>query len=464
MPRDHSRRGVIGASRFAVLAALVAAACNTDKILQVEDPDVARPSSLTGVAALPSIRAGAIGDFANGYNGNGSEGQVTLAALLTDEYINTETFPTRIEIDRRNQQINNGTLSGLFYDLQRARVSTDRADIAYKAFDANNSAHAEVLGLEALTFVFMAEDYCGAVPLSSYDLTTGIFTYGAALTTVQLLDSAIAKSTQALAVTGLSATSNFRYLAQVAKGRALLDKGQYAAAATAVAGVPTSFQYVYVHSATTTRQNNATWGLTVSVARFGVANLEGVNGLPFQSEGNSKVAGFDPRVADTLRGGTHVGFDGATQQWIQQKYPLRTSPIVIADGVEARLIEAEAALNTPDAAGALVILNALRSNAALLAQRGYPAGSLAPLPLAGTTAGQVDQLFKERAYWLFLTAHRLGDMRRLIRQYGRDRETVFPTGNYFKGSLYGTDVNSPIPQTEQNNPSFIAASCVLTTA
>jgi starch-binding outer membrane protein, SusD/RagB family len=108
---------------------------------------------------------------------------------------------------------------------------------------------------------------------------------------------------------------------------------------------------------------------------------------------------------------------------------------------------------------ALGILNGLRSNAALLTLRGYPAGSLPPLTLQATAAAQVDQLFKERAYWLFLTSHRLGDMRRLIRQYGRGAETVFPTGPYFKGGTYGTDVNSPVPQREQNNPSYTPGSC-----
>jgi hypothetical protein len=48
----------------------------------------------------------------------------------------------------------------------------------------------------------------------------------------------------------------------------------------------------------------------------------------------------------------------------------------------------------------------------------------------------------------------LGDLRRLIRQYGRDAESVFPTGAYFKGGVYGTDVNFPIPFEEKNNPSF----------
>jgi hypothetical protein len=131
--------------------------------------------------------------------------------------------------------------------------------------------------------------------------------------------------------------------------------------------------------------------------------------------------------------------------------------------VEARLIEAEAALQTNPVA-ALTILNALRSNAALLTLRGYAANSLPPLVLQATTAAQVDQLFKERAYWLFLTSHRLGDMRRLIRQYQRTPESIFPTGPYFKGGTYGTDVNSPVPQREQNNANYTPGACKQTDA
>ncbi|MEP7067395.1 MAG: hypothetical protein ABI889_15275, partial [Gemmatimonadota bacterium] len=63
----------------------------------------------------------------------------------------------------------------------------------------------------------------------------------------------------------------------------------------------------------------------------------------------------------------------------------------------------------------------------------------------------------ERGQWLYLTAHRLPDLRRLSRStandgYGRDPETVFPTGNWFRGGVYGTDTNFPIPVEELNNP------------
>jgi hypothetical protein len=71
------------------------------------------------------------------------------------------------------------------------------------------------------------------------------------------------------------------------------------------------------------------------------------------------------------------------------------------------------------------------------------------------TGNPVDNLFGERARWLWLTAHRLSDLRRLIRQYGRATESVFPTGPYFKqGLVYATDVNFPVPIDEQNNPKF----------
>jgi hypothetical protein len=51
-------------------------------------------------------------------------------------------------------------------------------------------------------------------------------------------------------------------------------------------------------------------------------------------------------------------------------------------------------------------------------------------------------------------------MRRLIRQYGLGAEQVFPTGIYIhNGGNYGTDVNTPVPQAEQNNPSYVAGSC-----
>ena len=462
--RHLGRVGIV--TTLAALAATSLSSCSSKDILTVSDPDVARPASLDDPSALPALRAGAIGAFGIAYNGQSSdEEQVHLSAGLSDEFINTETFPTRIEFDQRAQTIQNVSLVGTFLDLNRARGLAQRAIAGIAKFaktSVDSTGFPEVLSLGGLSYVLFAENYCGAVPLSVVN-DDGTFTYGPPLTVNQQLDSAIAKFNQALAVTGAPLTATFKQLAQVGKGRALLDKGDYAGAAAAVAGVTTTFQYIYQHSETTTGQNNGTWSLTANVGRFGVADRKGGNGLPFQTDGDTKNAGFDPRVANAVRSSNKgFGFDNGIPagelQFVQQKYPARSSPSVIEDGVEARLIEAEAALQT-DPAAALTILNALRSNSALFTLRGYATTTLPPLTLQSTKAAQVDQLFKERAYWLFLTSHRLGDMRRLIRQYGRSASTVFPTGAYFKGGTYGTDVNSPVPQREQNNPNYTPGSC-----
>ena len=465
-PRGHR----LTAARIGAAAATaVLIACNTDDILQVTDPDVARPEALQGATALPTLRAGAIGNFGVAYNGgNADVEQIHLSGLLSDELINTETFPTRIEIDQRAMSLSNTSLIGTFFDLTRARASGELAIRTYQesaVTKADSTGFPEVLALNGLTYILFAENYCGAVPVSMQN-PDGTFTFGGPESTNTLLDSALSKFDQALAVQGTPLTTAFRSLAQVGKGRALLNKGDFANAALAVAGVSTTFQYNYLHSETTGRQNNGTWALTVSVGRFGEANIEAGVGLPYQTDGDlKKTSGVvDPRVADSVaRRGASAnprGFDGVTTQWVQAKYPLRASSVVIADGVEARLIEAEAALAGGDAVGALTILNALRSNAALLSLRGYPAGSLAPLTLQVTPAAQVDQLFKERAYWLYLTSHRLGDLRRLMRPpYSRAVNTVFPNGPYFKGGTYGNNVNVPVPFQEQNNPEYTPGSC-----
>jgi hypothetical protein len=161
-----------------------------------------------------------------------------------------------------------------------------------------------------------------------------------------------------------------------------------------------------------------------------------VNGLNWRSAN-------DPRVPWINTG--EVGFDGETPYFMQQEYPDKVSATVLASGIEARLIEAESALQGGNATTAFQILNTLRQSQ-----------GLSTLATPGTATTRIDALFRERAFWLYLTAHRLGDMRRLIRQYGRTESTVFPTGEYHKSGAYGSDVNFPVSSDERNNPNFEA--------
>jgi hypothetical protein len=122
-------------ARLAIVGALAAImACNSDELLQVDDPDVARPEALQGAAALPAQRAGAVGNFGVALNGGASDvEQVHLSGMLSDELINTETFPTRIEIDQRAMTLPNTSLIGTFFDLTRARSFADLAIDNYRA-------------------------------------------------------------------------------------------------------------------------------------------------------------------------------------------------------------------------------------------------------------------------------------------------------------------------------------------
>jgi hypothetical protein len=188
-----------------------------------------------------------------------------------------------------------------------------------------------------------------------------------------------------------------------------------------------------------------------------VADREGgkANGFPFLS------------VADPRTQAVHVGngFDRTTPQFDMLRYGDRRTPVTVATGVEARLIQAEAALHGGTDAQFLAQLNDPRN--VNVAARSYfdanglgatPIGTLRALADSDETAagGAFKLLFAERARWLWLTAHRLGDLRRLIRQYGQVADSVFPSGVYFKAQIptYGSDVNFPIPITEQNNPNL----------
>jgi hypothetical protein len=271
-----------------------------------------------------------------------------------------------------------------------------------------------------------------------------------------MLDTAEQRFTEALNAANalaVAAATKARYvnLASVGLGRARLGQGDFVGASAAVAAVPTTFAYQTYYSENTARQNNGVFNANVINERYSVAEVEGGNGLAYRTAA-------DPRVPFTRTGGNDVGFDGSTPQFDQLRYADRKDSIPLATGVEARLIEAEAFLQAGDSVNFLGRLNALRATPPSYTE--VAAGALPALAMPTTPAAAVDLLFRERAFWLWLTAHRLWDMRRLARAtavggYGRAINTVFPTGPYFKqGYTYGDDVNLPLPFDEENNPNF----------
>ena len=114
-------------------------------------------------------------------------------------------------------------------------------------------------------------------------------------------------------------------------------------------------------------------------------------------------------------------------------------------------LPAEAALHAGDIPAWRDGLNALRAAASIPTLQ-------ADSTTDATTALRENVMFRERAYWLFVTGHRLGDMRRLIRQYGRPSQTILTTGVYTFGISdypFSPAPNFVPPRAERNgNPNY----------
>ena len=456
----------VGTGAFA-LAGVAASACNLDKALKVQDVDVALPPVLEGKAGLPPLYAGARSEVEVAIGS--TDGAVTFPGLLADELRDIDTFPTRIEVDLRNTQINNGTLQTWYRQMHLARRAIERATTAFTQFDASNAQRAELHALNGFLYTMFAEDFCNGVSYNRFD-ANGVAQYGEPMTGDASLTLGLSQFDSATNVAKPGA--NELNLAAVGRGRALLDQGKFAEAAAAVANVPVTFQYFVYFSENSGRENN---GIYVNVGpvskRFAVADRDAVNTIPFRSLGwdQASVTTANPNGTGDIRVRWYrsgIGQDGVSTAYYTLKYPNRSAKVVLADGIEAQLIIAENQLRTNDP-GWLTTLNNLRGNSALLTREPYTqAGqvgpsTLTPLSDPGTPDSRLDMLYQERALWMYLTGHRLGDMRRLVRVYGRSVASVFPSGTYAgaAGGQFGGDVNFPITVDEQNNGNAAAKQC-----
>ena len=433
------------------LLALGLMACHSDTLLDLRNPDIITGGVARDPANIEQLYNGVLFEFGRAVSGaaatNDNPGLVGISGVMADEMWYASSFNTMQDIDRRDiTDVSNSDLTLLFQRIHRARNLADRAGEQFNAIGEASSARAsQVRSLAGFSFLFLAENFCSGVPVSSTSLN-GDLVFGAPLTTQQLLDSAIARFNSALTIAGTASATAEQNLARVGLARAQLDGGNFTQAASTVAAVPTNFVYNVSYSESATGQNNGVWQHINSERRSSSASGEGVNGIVFFKRGATPNT-IDPRVAvDSIgRGlGTTVPF------YNEKKYSTRGAPIPLATGIEARLIEAEAALNKGASTAYLTTLNTLRSGG----------GVTGTLTDPGNATARVRQFFTERAFWLWLTGHRLSDLRRMVRQYQFSAESVFPTGQTIFGAPYGTDVNLPIPFQEQNNPNASTGQCL----
>jgi hypothetical protein len=450
---------IVGACGLAVGTGVMG--CRPSDVLSVPPPAGVTPSSVyqnqSGAEGLLVVgKAQVFQGLAQGFSG-----LLQWGGLLGDEF--TWAYfgndPSAANIDAR---VTVGT--GGFQEsgdaaiqlLLKGRLTLLSALPSLEQYEpaSGRSKIGEAFALLGYAELVTAEDYCAGVALDALVPVQGV-RYGTPLTTDSLLGAAAADLDSAAA--HASGDVTIAALAAVGRARARLDRGQFAAAAAVVSGVPTSFVYNtelepggFSSSAPQTFNLYDEETAALNCGFVNVGDRKGGNGLNY-------VSAQDPRlILSTAVAETCDGFYSghADSVWY---YPVKfgnpSTFVPLATGVEARLIEAEAALQAQQVGTWAGALNALRADSADT-KVAFASLLTSDSTTTASAAEQVDVMFRERAFWLYGTGTRLGDLRRLIRQYGRDQSAVFPTGPYPHGNdsnlpsplpNYGTDVSLTLP-------------------
>ncbi len=460
---------------MAVAAAAALTGCDTVKtnLLEAVNPSIINPGSVQSAAGATAVRNGALARLRT----STADGESTwlFGGLLVDEWATSSTFVQNDETDQRSIQLNNSTVTGELRSLYRVRTDANQAIVLLKQFKPNPTSDiGEMYFARGFAELQLASDFCNGIPLS--DGAGDVAVFGEPLPVKDVFAAASASFDSAMALTtGTDAASTLvNRASRIAKARALLGQGlsNAPAAAALVAGIPNNFRYDV--TASLTGGTNTLWDQPTSQNRYTVSDsLQGngrnilvKNAIPF-------LSAKDPRVPAHYKIASN-GRDSVKSQdgntYVIQVDSLfgQTTAVALASGVDARLIEAEAALQAGNAAGMLTILNALRASPQQLTapsptstgtHQGWTTPVMAALTDPGTTDGRVNLLFREMAFWQFGRGHRLGDLRRLIRDYGRAADGSntggYPIGQHFKGGNFGVDLNLPVTTDEHTgNPNF----------
>jgi hypothetical protein len=427
----------------AALALVALSACNKDQILSVTNPDILQPGVFSTPSGTDPLRFGVISDFTLGYDGN-TDSFTTMSGDMADEMLASDTFNERLSVNNRNPVEINSSTEAVYRALQQAHLGASTAIVVLAAAQPTQKwQRGEMYMIRGFTELFLAEGFCSGTPFSSAD-NNGNITYGKSLATTDIFTLANASFDSALALADTS--QRVKYGSQIGKARALLNLGQYAAAGTAATGVPRTFQLLTSHSTGVSREENGMWNAEANgSSRYEIVSNEGGNGLPYLATST------DPRIPWVPS--TRIGFDGNHTNMPTETKFSRTSSGIVGDGTEAALDVLEARLQGGAQADRDFVFAGLNS----LRATNSPAIPAITGSSATDQATAVNQYFAERAYWTWLTGHRLGDMRRLVRNYGRGTETVFPTGSLagdgFVGN-FGPATSMIIPFSEKNNPNF----------
>lgn len=431
--------------------------------LDVFDPDIVSPEDVSDPASLPIAITGAIGDLQFSL-----DDYALYSGLFTDEFILAGTFPTRFQVDERRIQFTNTTINSDVYELMhRSRFSADNLVAGAQSLVGDAEVDQDLVqvgianGQYAGAYIRMlfAEMYCESI-FGGNNEEDPSFESAPVGPDARMQDAvSLFQSAQATATaTGLS---NLAQAARVGEARAQLFLANYSAAAAAAAAVDADLEFMSEYSSNTPAQYNEVYAFTYAdteTLRWTVGDGSAASrqneAWPFFDEWAS-LGLIEPDPNQT----TFQSFDSSVPEKIQMIYPSpgplgnpqspptaagQGSPMFFATGFEADIIEAEALYRSGDLDGAAALINSR------LTTGDNPHGkSFQPVAFTGAFAADIAEIGRAYAAGTWLTGHRLGFVRRILRNDGVD---LFP-------EKPGSDTAFPMMKQEVDNNDNVSAAC-----
>lgn len=341
--------------------------------------------------------------------------------------------------------------SAAYRDLHRARIqaSQGRDILAQYAEDSLNRYKGLSFAIEGFSVLMLAENFCSGIPLSKAQFGKDI-EYSSGLSTTELFKAA--GHILDTASTLLEGHDSYLSMARIGRMRAYMGEGLVDSAYAVSQSVDPQYAYEIPYTRVSPPGNNVIPALfwTDTLGTNGVfmpRAVEIVNG-----EGNvgrqwfsRSPAAIDPRVPVSY---TESGGDIIIPAIAR---PLKliggTAPFPLARGVEALLVEAEYKLKN----GSADWINSINRARNMI--------GMADTSAPASFDASVDLLFGERAAWLYLEGRRLGDLRRMVRQFSTSPYSIYPGGSYNRGpvaiAVYGSAfVFTPDSQEYENNHKY----------
>ena len=427
-----------------ILTLVALAACDTtDRILDVENPEEIPEENLNDPLLAEVLTQGVIGEFQEHFD----DPFIWRGSMLTDEQITGINWEDDARINQRRVLFDEDPSDLMFSRLSRVRSQADSVSGRLRGGlleDAEDSEElATTLTYAGYSYILLADAMCEAVVNQGSELLSPADLYGIA----------VDRFTDALAVADRAGREDLADLNRVGLSRAHLNLGNATEAMDWASQVPDDFRFWSEYSENSTGEENILFTRTTgSNHSLGMSPdfLQGTFG-----DQDLVATQTDPRIQHTtewtlghnrltllykpLQAWSFSGFNGET--WADGGEPVgfeKSTNITFASGLEARHNFHEALGPGPET---LAFVNERRA-----------AGNQSAVSLAGDEL--MAELREQRGRDLFLAGHRLGDLRRWLRQGTGD---FFPSGEHPNAQWgnYGDATCFPLPKEEfEGNPNI----------